>query len=116
MGLDHGIQIKGRVDSEIYWRKCNQIRGWFSRLENFEDNGATEISIETLNDLYQDLCEVSKDHSKAEEILPVQEGFFFGSYEYDEYYFEQIEDAIEQIKDFLSNLEEGADIIYWEWY
>ena len=115
MGLDHGIIVKNK-DISIDWRKCNQIRGWFSRLENFEDNGETPISIDILEDLLTDLRLVAKDHSKAPELLPVQRGFFFGSYEYDDWYFDDVEDAIKQITDFLLNVDEDDEIIYWEWY
>ena len=42
-----------------------------------------------------------KDFSVAEELLPVAEGFFFGSTKYDEWYFENIESTIEQISEIL---------------
>lgn len=82
MGLDHGIRVNNEY--RIDWRKCNQFRGWFSRLENFEDEGATLLSIGILEDFLADLKAVAADHSLAEEIMPTQEGFFFGSYEYDD--------------------------------
>lgn len=115
MGLDHGIAVKNKV-TDITWRKCNQFRGWFSRLENFEDEGETSISIDILNDFLKDLWTVAKDHSKAQEVMPVQEGFFFGSYEYDEYYFYDIKEAIKEVTNLLLEVTEDDEIIYWEWY
>ena len=42
-----------------------------------------------------EICKQVKDHPKeAPEILPVREGFFFGSYEYDSYYFKMIDYTI----------------------
>ena len=38
-----------------------------------------------------DRCnQVLEDHSKAEELLPTEDGFFFGSTDYDKYYFEDV--------------------------
>ena len=115
MGLDHGIAVKDR-EIEITWRKCNQFRGWFSRLENFENEGETPLSIDILEKFLTDLWTVAKDHSKAEEVMPVQRGFFFGSYEYDKWYFEDIEEAIRQVTNLLSRVTEDDEIFYWEWY
>jgi hypothetical protein len=36
---------------------------------------------------------VLEDPAKAPELLPTQEGFFFGSYEYDEYYLDDLRDT-----------------------
>jgi hypothetical protein len=45
------------------------------------------------------LCEqVLANHDLAEELLPTESGFFFGSTEYDEYYFGELEDTREIIK------------------
>jgi len=38
-----------------------------------------------------------KNPEKAEELLPVTDGFFFGSQEYDEWYFNDIQETIEII-------------------
>jgi len=101
-----------------YWRKANQIHAWF--IKNYAKDGVDDCSpvfvgeIGRLREL-RDLCQqVLDDHSKAEELLPVGEGFFFGSYEYDEYYFSDLTNTIEQIDTLLSNpkFAEGWDFIY----
>ena len=47
-------------------------------------------------------CElVLADRSKASEILPTQRGFFFGTLEYDEYYFHECERTIDEINRIL---------------
>lgn len=79
-----------------YWRKASQIHGWMvDHVQNGQDDcGRYYVPSGSLTRLL-DLCrQVSKDHKSANALLPVREGFFFGSYEYDEYYFEQIEDTI----------------------
>jgi hypothetical protein len=101
-----------------YWRKANQIHAWF--INNYAKDGVDDCSpvfigeIGRLREL-RDLCQqVLDDHSKAEELLPVGEGFFFGSYEYDEYYFSDLTNTIEQLDKLLSNpkFANGWDFIY----
>jgi hypothetical protein len=100
------IEIPFNEISEIsltkaYWRKANQIHAWF--VENVQDDvddcRGYEVSGKQLLQLV-DICkEVLKDKSKASELLPVSEGFFFGGNEYDEYYFSDVQDTIDQLKD-----------------
>lgn len=101
-----------------YWRKANQIHAWF--IKNYAKDGVDDCSPVHLGEIgrlreLRDLCQqVLDDHSKAEELLPVGEGFFFGSYEYNEYYFADLENTIEQLDKLLSNpkFAEGWDFIY----
>ena len=44
-----------------------------------------------------------KDHSRAEELLPAQSGFFFGSTEYDEWYYQDLEYTIPLLKKILKD-------------
>ena len=91
-----------------YWRKSNQIHKWF--VDNVQDGkddcGEYPVNRETLKTL-QEFCKtVIKDKRKAEVLLPVQEGFFFGSLEYDEYCFTDLEYTINQIQNVLENYKE----------
>lgn len=82
-----------------YWRKANHIHKWFvDNVQDGIDNCASYyVSQETLEKLKAVCLEVLKDKSKAPDLLPTQSGFFFGPTEYDEYYFQDIEDTIEII-------------------
>lgn len=46
----------------------------------------------------------------AEEFLPTQDGFFFGSTKYDEYYWQDILDTIEICKETLKNFDDDTEI------
>lgn len=84
-----------------YWRKANMIHRWFLKAAGAKVDDCTPLHIEPeqLQELVNTCKEVLADHSKAAELLPVQEGFFFGSYDYDEYYFEHLEETIKQLDD-----------------
>lgn len=88
-----------------YWRKVNAVHIWFvDNCANGEDDcRPASVSRDQLVEL-RDLCrEVSLDHDKAEDLLPSASGFFFGSTEYDEWYFQGIEETIEMLDRILAN-------------
>ena len=98
-----------------YWRKVNAVHAWF--VNNVQDGvdecQRAEVSREQLQELIDTCKQVRDDHDKAEELLPVGEGFFFGSYEYDEWYFQGIDSTIEQLEKILNNPKfEGWDFVY----
>lgn len=97
-----------------YWRKSNQIHQWF--VENCQggedDCREYNVSREQLQELI-DLCkQVSENHELAGELLPTQGGFFFGSTEYDEYYFGDIEETISMLETVLKETPEDWDFYY----
>lgn len=88
-----------------YWRKANQIHQWFVNevQDGVDECQPADVNRDKLVEL-RDVCrQVLADHSKASELLPTGEGFFFGSYEYDEWYFEQIEYTVQILDRILSN-------------
>ena len=98
-----------------YWRKVNAVHSWF--VNNVQDGvdecQKAEVSREQLQELIDTCKQVRDDHDKAEELLPVGEGFFFGSYEYDEWYFQGIDSTIEQLEKILNNPKfEGWHFVY----
>ena len=101
----------------IDWRKVNHIHKWF--VDNCQD-GIDDCSIafvptDKLKELV-DLCKyVLKDKEKAEELLPTQEGFFFGSTEYDQYYFESIHETADAIQKALKEHPDDEYIYYSSW-
>jgi hypothetical protein len=71
-----------------YWRKANEIHNWFvQNIQNGEDDcNSYFIPREKLKELVN-LCKTVKQ-TKNTDLLPTQSGFFFGSTEHDEYYYE----------------------------
>lgn len=90
-------KISGIVEEVGYWRKVNAIHNWF--VQNCQDgvDDCKEYSVESsqLEELLNICKQIKEDHSKAEELLPPQEGFFFGNTDLDDWYFRGINDTIE---------------------
>lgn len=76
----------------IYWRKANAIHRWFViNVQDYNDDCEIYlVSKEKLEELLYTCKEVLNDYTKARELLPTQEGFFFGSTLYDDDYFDDI--------------------------
>jgi len=116
MGLDQYL-IARPLDSShqvAYWRKANQIHGWF--VQNCQDgvDECQEVSVhpDQLRELI-DLCKrVLADHSLAEELLPVTGGFFFGTYEYDDYYFDDLGETVIMLESVLTDKGEDYEFYY----
>lgn len=80
-----------------YWRKANAVHDWFVReCQDGEDECRPHyVSREKLTEL-KELCEkVLANRKSASELMPTSSGFFFGSQEYDQYYFEDLEQTVE---------------------
>ena len=82
--------VKERI---IYWRKSNQIHKWFvEKIQDGVDNCATYyVDIEDLRNLLQDINSVLHNKKLSVDKLPTKTGFFFGSVDYDNYYWEDLE-------------------------
>jgi hypothetical protein len=98
-----------------YWRKANAIHKWFvdNVQEGKDDCGSYWVSSEKLVEL-RDRCQRILDFKHlAAAQLPTTEGFFFGSTEYDEWYFKDIERTRDVMNRALELQESGGwDIDY----
>jgi hypothetical protein len=86
------------------WRKSNQIHAYFvDNCQGGEDDcRESYVDREKVEELL-DLCKkVLADHSLAEELLPAQSGFFFGSTDYNEWYFSDLEDTVSILENCLT--------------
>jgi len=92
------VGVKWRVKSvrleAAYWRKANAIHRWFvMNVQGGEDDCRDYyVSRENLIKL-RDLCRkllLLKSKGAAKQELPPMEGFFFGSTEMDEYYWNDL--------------------------
>ncbi len=98
-------KVKYIIEEAGYWRKQNQIHRWFvENVQHAEDNcGEYYVDSEKLAKLLELCQKVKADNSLAEELLPSASGFFFGGTEYDEWYFNGIDNTIEILKEALED-------------
>lgn len=91
------------VEEVAYWRKVNSVHKWFvDNVQGGEDDcRRAYVTSENLGALLRLVREVLEDHSKAEQLLPNEEGFFFGSTEYDEWYYKDLEETEVMLHDIL---------------
>lgn len=80
-----------------YWRKANQIHNWFvtNVQNNVDDCGEYYVSKDKLTEL-RELCRKTL-FEKNPQLLQTREGFFFGSTDIDQYYWEDIKHTIKKL-------------------
>ena len=131
----------------MYWRKANQIHGWFVNNTNeiIEDvkYSVTKTDLEVLLETCKKVVDVlngcpkktiqvvggwkdgkeymvdtevfdSEDIEEiVKEILPPQQGFFFGSYEIDDWYKQDLENTIKFLEEELPNCTDSDEFEYY---
>lgn len=92
---------------DAYFRKVNFIYAYFQNKLVEEEAWVTRGDLEDIIDK----CEkVLADHSLAEELLPTQSGFFFGSTDYDDWYFSDVKSCLKQMTKLLKELKDDEQI------
>ncbi len=96
---DKALEPTNVIFEAAYWRKANAIHKWF--VDNVQ-SGADDCkpystNTTELRELIKTCERVLAHPNRAEELLPVQGGFFFGGTEYDEWYMESLRDTVEQL-------------------
>lgn len=107
-----------QVEAEFkYWRKANSIHKWF--VENVQE-GVDECqeSFVHVKKLYElrDICEqVIANPDQAPHLLPTSSGSFFGSTDYNEWFFKDVEETLNWLNDFLLKETMGT-LKNWDFY
>ena len=99
--------------ADAYFRKVNFIYAYFSpKLEDEECFVTKDDILDLVSRCEIVLAEHTAD--KAAELLPTTSGFFFGGTDYDEWYFKDVEDCINQMENLLQDYDEETDVIFVE--
>jgi hypothetical protein len=85
-----------------YFRKVNFLFEFFSGSLN-EDETTAVITRGEMEELIEKCEFVLNNRDKASEILPTCDGFFFGSLDYDDYYFESVAKVLLSFQVILEN-------------
>jgi hypothetical protein len=108
------------TEEVAYWRKANAIHRWFVDTVQGGVDDCSKQSLVSKKDLEQLLFCVKKElviKDNTEEgcpgdFLPTQPGFFFGSYEYDEWFYNDLERTQVLLEQILKDWDEDADYYY----
>lgn len=102
----------------MYWRKANAIHAWFVRnVQNgVDDCGRYSVSLDQLRELKSACDTVLADRSKAATVLPTQSGFFFGSTDYDEHFYADLEDTSKSLAGLLLRDDLAESWRNWDFY
>lgn len=99
----------------VYWRKANQIHRYLishGKNLNILDWDVYLVNRKSLEKLIK-TCQGILDHKlDPKEALPTMAGFFFGSTEYDEDYYQDLRDTVEKLRKFLGEDGENNEWIY----
>lgn len=110
-GIPKGFEAESVTVEAAYWRKSNQIHAWFVKnVQNGVDDGREyDVAHSQLREL-RDVCvTVLGDRNIAPTLLPTQTGFFFGSTDYDNLYFNDVQETIVMIDKIMK----GFDPMIW---
>lgn len=120
MGLDIYF-TKKRTEEIGYFRKVNFLVKFFED-RGFDTPNQTPLSItkEDIEELLRRCEKVLVSHSLAESLLPTMSGFFFGSTEYNDKYFDDVKAVKEYIENTLlpkfDKLDSNESIYFETWY
>ena len=92
-----GMMVTGIIYRAMYWRKANAIHKWFvdnvqDGVDNCEEFHVSPQHLQALRDTCQQVLE---DKEKAGELLPPSAGFFFGTTDITDYYFDDLRHTVE---------------------
>ena len=121
MGLDMYLQAEHKQTGEVRlvhsWRKANQIRQWFVTRFDQDDDAQLKITLtgDDIDALISDIEQVLGD-KLAPNLLPTSSGFFFGSTDYDTYYFGELKDTLQYLKNDFEYDFDNEQLFYTEWW
>jgi len=104
----------GHVIAEVevaYWRKANAIHAYFVG-ENEDDCTPIRVTREEIQALQYVCSQIIDNPALAEELLPTQEGFFFGSTDYDEWYMDSVKETHDKLSVLLDKIPDGWSFKY----
>ncbi|WP_349533742.1 hypothetical protein [Leuconostoc citreum] len=122
MGLDMYLKAENKQTGEgrivHSWRKANQIRQWF--VSHFDQDSDEQLRISLKEDaidaLIAEIELVLQNPELAPYLMPTSDGFFFGSTDYDEDYFEELRDTLQYLINDFEYDPDKEQIFYIEWW
>jgi len=106
-------RVRCIIENVCYWRKANAIHKWF--VDNVQDGnddcGRYRLTKKDIKCLLKTIEEAILSEEPWR-ILPTQEGFFFGSTEYDDEYYYILHETAQMLKSLLESWDEKSFYYY----
>ncbi len=90
---------------------CKQVLGTLETVDGQVHTG-TVYDHTGKHEMYEP-GKVVAQKGAAEKLLPTQDGFFFGSTNYDEYYMADVQETVDQLEPLLAECEKGEGVFYY---
>lgn len=112
--FDTAPSLTDRIEEVGYFRKVNFIVSFFE----YDDNCSYMPVVKAKFDELLDACnDVLDNNGDAESTLPTLGGFFFGSIDYDEWYFKNVSRVRDWCAGLIANTDwENEEILLWCWW
>lgn len=103
---DEWERCQAEVGTAIQWRKANQVHRWFVNFvqDGRDDCGMYPVSIGDLVNLHDTCVDALENRDRASEILPTQDGFLFGTTEYGNDYWWDVEFTVLKLEKLMEGL------------
>ena len=97
------------VEDVMYWRKANHIHNWFvvNCQGGVDECQESVVTVEQLKELSA-LCKKVVD-DKNPNLMQTVQGFFFGSQDYDQYYYDECSTTHEVIENLLKEVDDNPE-------
>lgn len=100
------------------WRKFNALHSWMvthvqGGVDECEPHIVPKSKIEGLHSILWQVREAGPGRPDvAREILPTQAGFFFGSIDYDQWYYEDVKRGVDELELAMREQRPDTDLVY----
>ena len=108
--IDNNINFPvAKIVYEImYWRKANAIHNWFvtncqGGTDDCRETYISRTDLENLRDICKLVLQNKDDQETILAYLPPTSGFFFGSTDINEYFFQDVEQTLDMLNNVLDN-------------
>lgn len=103
------------VEEVGYWRKFNALHNWFVQncqggVDECQESYVSQEKLKTLLESLKKVQslkpkdgEVTVNEEKLAEHLPTTSGPFFGGTEYDEYYFQEVDETVKLLEELVKD-------------
>ncbi|MDO4432006.1 MAG: hypothetical protein Q4B80_01690 [Aerococcaceae bacterium] len=120
MGLDQYIFTRNnKEDDPTVWqsfRKVNCLQGYFENNFNIENCVPFSIEKHMVEEVIDLTNQVLENPTLGKDLFPIQLGFFYGNYEYNDWYLEDVTKTNTAFKRLLEVFDTFATVEYYCWW